>query len=143
MMNPRSICKHYEYCSAPLCPILDDSENQKGIWYPDEEICRRSHKLPVWVRQQKKIARKAEFSSYGFYFDLQMLQNKFRVTRQVRGLNPDRPLETEKKRKADWLLHHRGRKPKTFSEYSKQKKINSMAKARQAKISKIKPTETQ
>ena len=32
-------CLKFDACSAPLCPT-DKESIDKGIWYPDEEICK-------------------------------------------------------------------------------------------------------
>ena len=51
-------CRHFDSCSASLCPF--DSEHLKvGLWYPEEEICRLK-KIPDWIKQQKKIAKKTK-----------------------------------------------------------------------------------
>ena len=42
-------CIHFDYCSAPICPLEDKIKNLNYIWYPDEEICRLQT-VPKWVK---------------------------------------------------------------------------------------------
>jgi hypothetical protein len=102
-------CKFYGSCSAPLCPMLSDEQNTNCIWYPDEDICRKRKGLPDWVKQQRKIAKKAKPENFWHYFTLDMLKVRFRVT-----------------------------KMKLTEEQLKKKRL-AMAKAREAKEQKHKP----
>lgn len=44
-------CPKWEDCSAPLCP-LQQNRVDAGIFYPDEEICkRRDFQNLGWIRQ--------------------------------------------------------------------------------------------
>lgn len=100
-----SECRLYESCSAPLCP-LDPNSLEKGIWYPDEEICqaRRFSRL-VLVRQQEKIAKCA--SRKDRYFHPLMLQRRCTVKPGITGLDPDQEEGPQLQR---WLDGHRERK---------------------------------
>ena len=86
----RSVCTLYENCIAPLCPL--DRSSLKGIWYPDEEICRsRTHGNPPWMKAQRKLSRVAA----GGYFTVEML-NRFVVIRKgITGLDPNVPEEPQ------------------------------------------------
>jgi hypothetical protein len=101
-------CKFYGSCSVPLCPMLSDEQNTNYIWYPDEDICRKRKGLPDWVRQQRKIAKKAKPENYRYYFTLEMLEVHFRVTSSVKGLDPDN-LNEEAQLRA-WRKRNKGSK---------------------------------
>ena len=107
-MNQKNECRYYQNCSALLCPVLSDEENTNFIWYPDEEICRRRKGLPDWVRQQRKIAKKAKPESFWHYFTLEMLKVRFRVTSSVKGLDPNN-LNEEAQLRA-WRKRNKGSK---------------------------------
>ena len=104
-MNKRNTCKYYDGCSAPLCPMLSEEENNKYIWYPDEEICTRRKKLPDWVKQQRKVAKKVSSDNCWFYFTMDMLKVRFRVTKNVKGLDPDKKESPQLKQ---WFKRNKG-----------------------------------
>ncbi len=54
IMKPED-CPKWDTCSAPICPLGD---NQKYIWYPDEEICTKYKNQ--FIVTQKKIAKKTK-----------------------------------------------------------------------------------
>jgi len=84
-------CRHFGSCSAPLCP-LDAESLRRGLWYPDEEICRnkRFSKLR-WIKVQRRIARlHAEHGVRGF-FTYEMLCSIRQVRRGIKGLDSDHP----------------------------------------------------
>jgi hypothetical protein len=100
--------------------MLSEQENEKGLWYPDEEICRKRKNIPEWVKKQRKIAKKVKPESHAFYFTLEMLKVPFRVTGNTKGLDPDKEeppqlrrwlkrYSQSEKKKLDVAL---GRKPK-------------------------------
>ncbi len=101
-------CKFYGSCSAQMCPVLSDEQNTNYIWYPDEDICRKRKGLPDWVRQQRKIAKKAKPDNYRYYLTLEMLKLRFRVTSSVKGLDPDN-LNEEAQLRA-WRKRNKGSK---------------------------------
>lgn len=78
-------CPSYPVCSAPLCP-LDEQSLKNGIWYPDEPICNNRLQKPEWIRIQRRIARKAKIRTN--YFTLEDLQVIKRVI-NPKGHNPD------------------------------------------------------
>ncbi len=96
----RPACTLYEECVAPMCPL--DQSSLKGIWYPDEEICRsRVHGNLPWMKAQKKIAGSG--AGAGRYFTLSMLSRNCIVRRGITGLDPNEPEEPQLKR---WLDDH-------------------------------------
>jgi hypothetical protein len=132
-MNKRINCKFYEGCSAPLCPVLSDEQNSKYIWYPDEEICRKRKGLPDWVKQQRKIAKKAKPEYFGYYFTLGMLKVRFRVTSSAKGLDPNMDLEKEGLQLKAWHKKYKGTKKRKITEAQRAQKRKFLEKARQVK----------
>ncbi len=86
-MNPMENCKQYlTGCNSQLCP-LDNSPGER-IWYPDEDICTaRAIVKPVWVKTQRKIARRAEDRET--FYTIRSLCQVQRVTGKVKGMSPD------------------------------------------------------
>ena len=78
-------CKHYKTCKAPLCPF--DKNIDTIIWYPDEPICRLSRGAPEWRKKQRKIARRTIYRD--FFFKVSDIERVQRVSRGIRGHNPD------------------------------------------------------
>lgn len=108
-MNTPQECKHFSVCSANLCP-LDDSLH-KRTWYPSGPICRcRKFQILLWVQKQKRIAKIAG-DDIG-YFDHEMLNRNFRVSRGLKGLNADKPLDSQKRQ---WLSGHKDNKKRKAS----------------------------
>jgi hypothetical protein len=79
-------CTLFESCLAPLCPL--DPSSLKGIWYPDEDICRsRSQGGRPWIRAQRRIAK---VTGHGAgYFTLEMLSRLVVIRKGITGLDPD------------------------------------------------------
>jgi len=113
--------------------MLPAKQNQNYCWYPDEEICRKRKGLPAWVKQQRKIAKKAKLENHGLYFLLEMLEVPFRVTRGVKGLDADRPLEKESQQLKTWHKKYKGTRKRNLSPEVLKKKRESLALARKAK----------
>jgi hypothetical protein len=93
-------CRYFDGCSAPLCP--KDARSANCSWFPDEDICRLSD-VPDWVKRQKKVSRKA---AQGGYFTIAMLKHDCRISKGIKGVNPD---GTDKERADDeaaWLKSH-------------------------------------
>jgi hypothetical protein len=93
-------CRYFDGCSAPLCPF------DKGVagcaWFPDEDICRLVD-VPDWVKRQRKVSRRAARDRY---FTLAMLDQDCRISRGMKGIDPD---GTDQERAADeaaWLTAH-------------------------------------
>jgi len=129
-MNQRNTCKNYDGCSAPLCPILSDEDNKNYIWYPDEEICTKKRNLPEWVKQQRKVVKKAHPDNFWFYFTMDMLKVKFRVTKSVKGLDPDKEESPQLKQ---WFKRNKGTKKRKLSNEQKKQRREQLAKAREIK----------
>jgi hypothetical protein len=71
-------------------------------WFADEDICHLAD-VPEWVKRQKKISRKA---AMGGYFTLAMLKQDCRISKGMKGIDPD---GTDKERAADeaaWFKAH-------------------------------------
>jgi hypothetical protein len=93
-------CKYFDGCSAPLCP--KDEWVADRTWFPDEDICRLAD-VPDWVKRQKKISRKAAQDGY---FTLAMLKQDCRISKGIKGVDPD---GTDRERAADevaWFKAH-------------------------------------
>ncbi|MDA8126500.1 MAG: hypothetical protein M0009_15110 [Deltaproteobacteria bacterium] len=85
-------CTLFETCLAPLCPL--DPASLKGIWYPDEEICRsRTQGGRPWIRAQRRLARVAGRGAG--YFTLVMLSRLAVIRKGIAGLDPDLPEEQQ------------------------------------------------
>ena len=118
-------CRYFDTCSAPLCP--PDLEHLKtGIWYPDEEICRL-RKIPDWVKQQKKIAKKAKDKDT--YYANEMLNCNCKVGNGMTGLNPDKSEELQLE---DWLKKHPVKK--AISEKQKKVLVEARKKRQTVKV---------
>jgi hypothetical protein len=94
-------CRYFDDCSAPLCP-KGDTENT--TWFPDEDICRMAD-APAWVKRQRKISRMGLSFEAG-YFTHAMMEHPCRLTRGMKGIDPD---GTDKERAADeavWFKAH-------------------------------------
>jgi hypothetical protein len=118
-----------------MCPILSDDQNSNYIWYPDEDVCRKGKGSPDWIKQQRKIAKKAEPENYWHYFTLDMLKVRFRVTPSVKGLDPDMDLEKEGLQLKAWRKRYRGTKKRKISEAQKAQKRRLLVEAIKAKKS--------
>jgi hypothetical protein len=132
-MNKRINCRYYESCSAQLCPMLLDEQNSNCIWYPDEEICRKRKGIPDWVRQQRKVAKKAKPENCCHYFTLEMLKVRFRVTKSVKGLDPNMDLEKEGPQLKAWHNKYKGTKKRRISDELKETRRQALALARKSR----------
>jgi len=99
-------CPSYQSCSAPLCP----EDLTEGIWYPDEEICGANNKNQKWIKQQRKIKKKAK--SRELYFTLAMLERNSKILVGTKGINPDGQVD-EKQQIKNWLAKRPLRKEMT------------------------------
>ena len=100
MTNPEQ-CKHFDSCSAPICP-LDDG----AIWYPDEDICKnRGFLQERWIKNQKKIKKVGSY--YTGYFTKAMLDRRLIVKKGMKGIDPDKDEPRQLKK---WLSEHPDRK---------------------------------
>ena len=93
-------CELFVGCKAPLCPM--DADAEKGLWYPDEPICR-SEKFQdlVWVARQrdvhKLLGRKSET-----LFTPQMLRSIKTVEPGLEGADP-----SDRNAEKHWLDKHK------------------------------------
>ena len=83
------------------------------------------------MKQQRKITKKAKPENFGYYFTLDMLKVPFRVTINIKGLNPD-ILDEEGQLKA-WRKKHKGDRKRKISNELKEKKKQALALARKAR----------
>jgi hypothetical protein len=93
-------CRYFDGCSAPLCP--KDEGVADRTWFPDEDICRLAD-VPKWVRRQRKIFRKA---AMGGYFTLAMLQQDCRISKGMKGIDPDGMDRERAAGEAAWFKAH-------------------------------------
>lgn len=99
------ICPHFDSCSAPLCPE-DPASLVHGAWFGDEEVCRRAdyRSLPI-VHVQRRIARLTSGDPGRGCFTAPMLGQGCRLTRAIRGIDPEAgPISSD--RVARWLRDH-------------------------------------
>jgi hypothetical protein len=97
-------CKYFDGCSAPLCP--KDEGVADRTWFPDEGICRLAD-VPAWVKRQRKVSKKAaKGEAQGRCFTLAMLKRDCRISKGMKGVDPD---GTDKERaagEAAWFKAH-------------------------------------
>ena len=94
-------CPHFDSCNASLCPMENEEELRKAIWYPNEGVCKRRGLNHPWLKTQKKIAKRAKHGDG--YFTLQMLSRLHRVCKGIEGLDPDKE---EGPQLQKWLKNH-------------------------------------
>ena len=89
LFGPES-CPGYESCAAPLCP-RDAPTLKGGQWFVGEPVCcARAFVSVPWLRTQKRIARVMDGQgAEAGYFTVGMLSTIQRVTKGVRGVDPD------------------------------------------------------
>ena len=92
-----------------------------------------THPFSAWVKQQRKVVKKAKTGNYGYYFTIEMLKVPFRVTEGVKGLDPDREVSEEPAQMTRWFKRHKGASKKKLSPKQLKKKQEAAARARQAK----------
>ena len=107
-------------CSSPLCP-LDEESLLEGVWYPDEEICRKYN--CQFIKTQKKIAKRTRDNST--YYTHEMLNRNFVVTKAIAGLDPDKGRAAQLAR---WLKTHPALKP--LSDEERKKRAEMLRKHR-------------
>jgi len=104
-MAAKEKCPRFNGCEATLCPLVPTDPS----WYPDESVCpRRSSDtfiVPQWLVTQRKIAKKKLTFEAG-YFTCSMMDRNIRVSKGIKGLNPNKPFSTEAKDVGAWLRKH-------------------------------------
>lgn len=94
------LCKQYERCSAPLCPM--DENSLKCVWYPDEASCiSAAHANLQWIKAQRKIVKAAAPANR--YFTFEMLKTNCIIRKGIIGLDPN---SEEKPQLHVWLKAH-------------------------------------
>jgi len=121
-------CKKFDECSAPICP-LDQESLEKCSWFSDEDICTRTP-YPLWIKQQKKIKKIS--SNPDRYFTYEMLNKNFMVKTGIEGLDPDK---VESPQLKQWLKAHRGRKELTQVEKDRKRELIKEARTKRKQIS--------
>lgn len=87
-MVDNTTCKHYEGCSAPLCPM--DNSFPVAVWYADEDVCgTRPYRKERWRRIQHKISKVNKLNPVFGYFAVSDLNTIRRVSKKIKGNNPD------------------------------------------------------
>jgi hypothetical protein len=93
--NELNNCRLYYECTAQLCPLDNNSLND-CLWYPDGQVCRsRKFSRLSWLKTQKKIAKLKLSPDIGF-FTVDMLELINRVSRGIKGANPDKPCSKDR-----------------------------------------------
>lgn len=114
-------CPYYDSCSAPICPLHQGSM-EMGVWYPDEEICkRRDFCKSEWVQNQKKILSKHNKKPVPGYFTVKMLDRKIVIKGGIVGLDSDKSLPSDEKK---WIDSH----PEYKVSNERRKQAQEMAK---------------
>lgn len=102
---PSPECQNFNNCDAVLCP-MDEISINSGIWYPDEEICKRNDfRQLIWIRKQRavqKLVAKGKATT-DRYFTVNMLQIIKGVRRGIEGINPDQPLKDADRAERLWV----------------------------------------
>lgn|GEM_PF-2946129 len=100
-MKEKEVCKKYNDCSAPLCPIQKMSIKE-GIWYPDEDICGARNKQTIdWIKKQKLIVKAAGCNDK--YFTVEMIKSAKQIRKGVEGIDPDQPLAKAYESEQSWI----------------------------------------
>lgn len=119
-MTPKD-CKKFERCSAPLCPLKENTSNNI-IWYPDEEICSlRDYGKTIMIRNQRKISRKVLDTDC--FFTQEMLSLRFVVGKRITGIDPDIPISELDKEVQKWIRQHPERRSLSSEQKEKLKGI--------------------
>jgi len=92
-------CNKFDTCSAPICPLSPDQDNNNYLWYPNEEICMRHNSL--FVKNQKKIAQRTKDTST--YYTFEMLKRNCIIKEGITGLSPDQAEAVQLKA---WFVKH-------------------------------------
>jgi len=81
-------CNIYDKCNAPICP-LDTESMLFGIWYTDEEVCKKKDMGKcLWIKNQRKL-QKGEKTQKRGYFTKEMLDRNITLGKLTCGINPD------------------------------------------------------
>ena len=106
-------CNFFSECNAPICP-LDESSMTNGVWFCDEDICKRRDFNLIWIKNQKKIKKKCLDNTD--LFTVNMLDRKIIVKKGIRGINPDKYSILHEQK---WISIHPEKKDLSEEEKSK------------------------
>ena len=121
----KSACRHYDYCSAPLCP-LEGKELLNCIWYPNEEICI-VNEPPYWVERQEKLKQRTKDQTTGYTYA--MIKHKCMIKFGINGIQPSmNTMSQQYKLEKEWMKKHKLKKPLSVAE--REKRIKRLEKAR-------------
>lgn len=95
----RMDCPRFDGCSAPICPISEDSM-RNCAWFPDEDICPLRD-VPSWVRRQRRIATAAGKDRDRGCFTAAMLSHPCVIGSAIKGLDPES--EITARRAQEWI----------------------------------------
>ena len=98
---PVEECKRFEYCNAAICPL--EPNISKMIWYPNEDVCSRTDIRPNWVKIQLRI--KSKKCNPDFYFTVEMLKVIDKVSKKLKGCDPDYEGDYSKLEK-NWIKNY-------------------------------------
>lgn len=102
-------CPKFDICSAILCPL---NFPERYTWYPSDEICKNRDYFNLdWIKNQKKIAKKAKDESK--YFTFQMLNRNCRITKGIIGLDQEKDEGFQLKK---WLTLHPAQKKMSLAQ---------------------------
>jgi hypothetical protein len=110
----RGECKYFDSCSAPLCP-MDSESMSAGIWYADEEVCKRRDLSAPWVKRQKRIAEVTGADFLAGAFNHRMLAHDFTVYKKIQGLDQEASGMTPAN-VAKWISRHSRRRASSGAE---------------------------
>jgi hypothetical protein len=105
-------CRYFDGCSAPLCP--KDEGIAERTWFPDEDMCRLIC-VPEWVKRQRRVSRKAALGcalsgalgcALSGYFTVAMLKRDCRISKGMKGIDPNGTDKTRAADEAAWFTAH-------------------------------------
>jgi len=97
-MNPSTDCPRFDSCSAPLCPMSEESQRDCA-WFPDEEVCKLAQYAgAVMATRQRRIAKVTRRDPGRGCFTAAMLRHPCVVKPGIQGLDPETPITEERER---------------------------------------------
>jgi hypothetical protein len=112
MMTMERECQHYDDCDAPLCPLRTRGQNSHYAWFGWDEVCQKEGDVPFWLKQQREIDSQIKIRNRHTVFELMMLEAPLKITRHVKGLNPEAEDNSFEIRK--WFWENNLRLPEKF-----------------------------
>ena len=121
----KSECRHYDYCSAPLCPLEREGLFQR-TWYIHEEICI-VNEPPYWVERQEKLRKRTKNKTTCYTFA--MIKHKCMIKFGINGIQPSmNTMSQQNKLDKEWIKNHKLKKPLSIAE--REIRIKRLEKAR-------------